>query len=47
MEWVAAQKKKYELEAQREQFKRMKEQLELEAELAATTVKVNVLEIMG
>ena len=47
MERVAALKKKHELEAQEEQLKRKKEQLELETELAATNAKINVLEALG
>lgn len=47
MERVAALQKRHDLEAQEEQLKRKKEQLELETELAATTAKINVLESMG
>lgn len=47
MERVAALKKKHELEAQEEQLKRKKEQLELETELAATNAKINILEALG
>lgn len=43
MERVAALKKRHELEAQQEQLKRMKEQLELETELAATTEKTKCI----
>jgi len=44
MERVSALQKKHDLEAQEEQLKRKKEQLELETELAATNAKINVLE---
>lgn len=45
MKRVAALKRKHLIEAKEEKLRREKEQLELETELAATSAKLNVLEI--
>ena len=45
MQRVAALKRKHQIEAKEENLRREKEQLELETELAATSAKLNVLEM--
>lgn len=45
MECVSALKRKHQIEAEEEMLKREKEKLELETEFAATSGKLNILEI--